>query len=64
MNTKDIMTNMKMVKRRVLLKNLKFLPEGRSRVIKNWKRKDTVLCEIDVDWVQHKHGKYFRLMSD
>jgi hypothetical protein len=58
------MTNMKMVRRRVLLKNLKFLPEGRSRVINNWRRGDTVLCDIDIDWVQHKHGKYSRLIAD
>ena len=54
---------MKMVKRRVLLKNLKFLPEGQSRVLKNWRRGDTVLCEIDVQWVQHKTGKYDRLID-
>ena len=58
------MTNMKMVRRRVLLKNLKFLPEGRSRVINNWRRGDTVLSDIDIDWVQHKHGKYSRLIAD
>ena len=54
---------MKMVRRRIPLKNINFLPEGRSRVLKNWKRGDTVVCEIDVKWVQHKTGKYERLMD-
>lgn len=55
---------MKMVTRRIPVKNLHYLPEGRSEVFNNWRRGSTVLCKIDVRWVQKNSAKYTRLLAE
>lgn len=53
---------MKTVRRWIPEENLHYLPKGVGTKIRRG-RDNMVLYELDVHFVQHKHGKYKRLIE-